>query len=56
MKIKARIYGMHEVTIVGFVTVCTYEIKAVYIDKNGKMGSCYLEYVEVGDIEYISAK
>lgn len=56
MKIKARIYGRTEVTIVGFVSAYDHEVKAVYIDKNGKMGSCYLEHVEVGDIEYISAK
>lgn len=56
MKIKARIYGAYEVTIVGFVSARTNEVKAVYIEKDGKMGSCYLEHVEVGDIEYIPTK
>jgi hypothetical protein len=56
MKIKARVYGNLEVIIIGFVSAYSHDVKAVYIDKNGKVGSCYLDSVEVIDSEYIPAK
>lgn len=56
MKIRARVYGKFEVTIIGFVSAHSHGVKAVYIDKNGKVESCYLEYVEVIDSDYIPVK
>ena len=56
MKIKARVYGKFEVTIIGFVPAHSHDVKAVYINKDGKVESCYLDYVEVIDSEYIPVK
>ena len=55
MKIKARVHEKF-VTIIGFVSAHSHDVKAVYIDKNGKVESCYLKYVEVIDSEYIPVK
>ena len=56
MKIKARVYGRFEVTIIGFVSAYSRDVKAVFIDKKGKVESCYLTHVEVIDSEYIPVK
>ena len=56
MKIKAKIYGRHEVMIIDFVSAYTHDIKAVYVDESGEVGSCYIEHVEIVDKDYISAE
>lgn len=56
MKIKAKIYGYHEVMIIDFVSAHTHDIKAVYVDESGKVDSCYIEHVEIMDKDYIPAE
>ena len=56
MKIKAKIYGYHEVIIIDFVSAHTHDIKAVYVDESGKVDSCYIEHVEIIDKDYIPAE
>lgn len=56
MKIRARIFGMFEVTIIDFVSVHSIDIKAVYVDDKGEVGSCYMDRVEILDKDYIPTK
>lgn len=56
MKIKARVHGRLEVIVIGFVSAYSHDVKAVFIDKDGKVGSCYIDNVEVIDSEYIPVK
>ncbi len=56
MKIKAKIFGLYEVTIIDFVSAHSNDIKAVYVDDKGRLDSCYLDKVEILDKEYIPVK
>ena len=56
MKIRAKIFGMFEVTIIGFVSANTHDVKAIYVDDRGMVDSCYLNRVEILDKEYIPVK
>jgi hypothetical protein len=56
VKIRARILGVFEVTIIDFVSAHSSDIKAVYVDDKGKVNSCYLDHVEILDKDYIPAK
>ena len=53
MKIKAILYGMFNVTIIDFVSANYNDIKAVYVDDDGKVDSCYLDKVQIIDKDYI---
>jgi hypothetical protein len=56
MKIRARILGVFEVTIIDFVPAHSCDVKAVYVDDKGKVKSCYIEHVEILDKDYIPTK
>ena len=56
MKIKAKIFGMFEVTIIDFVSAHSSDIKAVYVDEYGSMDSCYLDKIKILDKDYIPVK
>lgn len=56
MKIRAKIYGMFEVTIIDFVSAHSSDIQAVYVDDTGKVNSCYMDKIEILDKEYIPTK
>ena len=52
MKIKAKVYGIFEATIVGFVHN-TDKVEAVYVDRDGKVHRCCIEDVKIIDTDYI---
>ena len=52
MKIKAK-RGNEEVIIIDFVSAHTYDIKAVYVDYKGRVGSCYVQDITILDKNYI---
>ena len=56
MKIRARVYGVFEVTIIDFVSALSHDIKAVYVDDKGKLDSCYISQIEILDKDYIPTK
>ena len=56
MKIRAKIFGVFEVTIIGFVSANRHDVKVIYVDDKGKVDSCYLDVVEILDKEYITVK
>lgn len=53
MKIRARLYGVVDITIIAFVPANSNDIKVVYVDNKGKVDSCYLDKVEILDKDYI---
>jgi hypothetical protein len=53
MKIRARLYGLYNVTIVDFVTANSNDVKAVYVNYEGKVKSCYLADVQILDEDYV---
>ena len=55
MKIRAKIFGMYEVTIIDFVSAYD-DVKAVYVTSKGNVDSCYIDKVEILDREYIPVK
>lgn len=52
MKIRARLYGLYNVTIIDFVPANSNDVKAVYVDYEGKVRSCYLDDVQILDKDY----
>ena len=56
MKIRARVLGVFEVTIIAFVPAHSCDVKAVYVDNNGKVNSCYIDHIEILDKDYIPTK
>ena len=55
MKIKAKYYDRN-VTIIDFVNTIGSNIKAIYIDENGNIDTCYLgidNHLVVVDNEYL---
>ena len=56
MKIRAKIFGLFEVIIIGFVSANTNDVKIIYVDDKGMVDSCYLDKVEILDKEYIPVK
>ena len=53
MKIRAKVYGVQEVIIIDFVSALSHDIKAVYVDYTGKVGSCYIDSIEILDRDCI---
>jgi hypothetical protein len=53
MKIRARLYGMYNITIIDFVPANTNDVKVVYVDHEGKVSSCYLDKVQILDKDYV---
>ena len=53
MQIRAKLYGVEEVIIIDFVSALSHDIKAVYVDYTGKVGSCYIDRIEIIDNDYI---
>lgn len=53
MKIRAKIFGLFEVTIIDFVPANSNDVKVIYVDDKGKVDSCYLDKVEILDKDYI---
>lgn len=56
MKIKAKIFGLYEVTIIDFVSAHSSDIKAVYVDDYGSVDSCYLDKIKIIDKDYVPVK
>ena len=56
MKIRAKIFGLFEANIIGFVSANTNDVKIIYVDDKGMLDSCYLDKVEILDREYIPIK
>lgn len=56
MNIRARVFGVFEVTIIDFVSALSHDIKAVYVDNKGKVDSCYIDEIEILDKNYIPTK
>lgn len=58
MKIRAKIYGIGEVTIIDFISALSHDIKAVYVDSKGKVDSSYIDTMEIEilDKDYIPTK
>lgn len=56
MKIRAKLYGVYNVTIIAFVSTNGNDIEVIYVDDKGKVDSCYLDKVEILDKEYIPVK
>ena len=55
MKIRARLYGLYNVTIIDFVSANDHDVKAVYVNCEGKVSSCYLDNVQILDEDYVPA-
>ena len=53
MKIRAKLYGVYNVTIIDFVPANSNDVKVVYVDYDGTVSSCYLDKVEIIDEDYI---
>ena len=53
MKIKAKLYGIEEITIIDFISANTHDVKAVYIDYKGRVASCDIEDITILDKDYI---
>lgn len=53
MKIRAKLYGVYNVTIIAFVSTNINDIEVIYVDDEGKIDSCYLDKVKVLDKDYI---
>ena len=56
MEIKARAFGLLEVTIIDFVSAHNSDIKAIYVDAEGKVDSCFINRIEILDKDYIPSK
>lgn len=55
MKIRAKLYGVYNITIIDFVPANSNDVKVVYVDYDGTVSSCYLDKVEILDKDYIPA-
>ena len=53
MKIRAKLYGIYNVTIIGFVSANPNDAKVIYVDHEGKVKSCYLNNVQIIDKDYV---
>lgn len=53
MKIRAKLYGVYNITIIDFVPANNNDVKVVYVDYDGTVSSCYLDKVEILDKDYI---
>ena len=52
MKIRAKVYGIFEATVIDFVHN-TDKVEAVYVDSDGKVCSCCIDDVKIVDKDYI---
>ena len=53
MKIRAKLYGLYNVTIIDFVSANDHDVKVVYVDYEGKVSSCYLDKIKILDEDYV---
>ena len=53
MKIKAKLYEIYDITIIDFVSANGNDVKAVYVNREGKVRSCYLDNIQILDTDYV---
>ena len=53
MKIRAKVFEMFEVTVIDFIQAGDRDVKAVYIDHDGKVDSCYINHIKILDKDYV---
>ena len=53
MKIRAKLYGIYNVTIIDFVSANSNDVKVIYVDHEGKVKSCYLDNIQILDEDYV---
>lgn len=56
MRIRAKAFGMFEVTVIDFVQAYDHDVKAVYVDHNGQVDSCYIDHIKILDKDYVPTK